>query len=246
MKKLSGDLRKFLTRDHRKITWTFDDFLKALRRELQKMEVDKTIDVNSMTKLHPHLTAAFHIDQTQNSKEQNRIGCGIKNYIKTKDTSRLERSSHRASDCLKYTIVNDRLEVAKRKKLIFHFSEKTTKMDRFLQLNAKENPAESMAESTTQHFTRNATEKRKMKKQQRPQKYNQTSPTPIRARSKKNVATVVNGIKTVKGTFLLDDGSPATFCTLMLAQTFQLASTSPQRVSISPFGSEEKRTDVTT
>ena len=62
MDKLSGDLRRCLARDHRKTTWTIDDFLTALEREQQVREQDKTKEINSMTKLQPHSTAAFNID----------------------------------------------------------------------------------------------------------------------------------------------------------------------------------------
>ena len=54
-------------------------------------------------------------------------------------------------------------------------------MDRLLQLNTNEERAGSAAEGTTQLFTRSASEKRRKTTQRRPKKYNQTSPTPIRA-----------------------------------------------------------------
>ena len=68
MDKLSGDLRRCLSRDHRKTTWTIDDFLTALKRELQVMEQDKPKEINS--NLQPHSTAAFYTDLTQSSRTQ--------------------------------------------------------------------------------------------------------------------------------------------------------------------------------
>ena len=73
MDKLSGHLRRFLARDHRKTTWTIDDFLTALKRELQVMEQDKTKEIYSMTKLQPRSTAVFYTDQTQSSKHNTEL-----------------------------------------------------------------------------------------------------------------------------------------------------------------------------
>ena len=47
------DLRRSLARDHRKTTWTLDDFLTTLRRELQVMEQDKPKEVNFLTNYNP-------------------------------------------------------------------------------------------------------------------------------------------------------------------------------------------------
>ena len=72
MDKLSGDLRRCLDRDHRKTTWTIDDFLTALKRELQVMEQYKTKERNSMTKLQPirlqPFTPTKHKIQENNTK----------------------------------------------------------------------------------------------------------------------------------------------------------------------------------
>ena len=86
MDKLSGDLRRCLARDHRKTTWTIDDFRTALKRELQVMEPDKTKEINSITKLQPRSTAALYTDQT---KFKNTTQNWIRNegLNKTKETS---------------------------------------------------------------------------------------------------------------------------------------------------------------
>ena len=123
MDKLSGDLSRCLARDHRKTTWTIDGFLTALKRELQVMEQDKTKEINSMTKLQPQSTAAFHNDQAQNSRTQNKTRSGTKDYTgRRRQTVECSfcGSSHRASDCPKHINVNDRLELAKRKGLCFN------------------------------------------------------------------------------------------------------------------------------
>ena len=67
---------------------------------------------------------------------------------------------HSASDCLKHTNVNHRLEVAKRKGLCSNWLKKQQNGS-YMLLNAIEDHAETAAESTTEHFTRNASEKEK-------------------------------------------------------------------------------------
>ena len=100
---------------------------------------------------------------------------------------------------------------------------KNTKMDRLLQLNAKEERAGSAAESTTKLFSGKHRRKKFLKT---------------------FMATVAIGNKTVKAAVLLDDGSSDTFCTLNLEQKLQLPTTSHQWLSISYLDRKIKRTNV--
>ena len=115
------------------------------------MEQDRTKKVNSMTELQSYSSAAFCTNQTQSSKRKHREGNETKNYTEQKKRATkcsFSGSSHRASDCLKYANINDRLEVAKHEGLYFNCLG-NTKMDRLLQLNAKEEHAQSAVKSTT-------------------------------------------------------------------------------------------------
>ena len=89
-------------------------------------------------------------------------------------------------------------------------------------------------------------EERRHSEQRRPKKYNQISPTPIRADLKTFMASVANGNKTVKTAVLLDVGSSDTFCTLNLAQKLQLPTASHQRLSFHTLDLKTKPTDATT
>ena len=118
MDKLSGDLRRCLARDHSKTTWKLDDLFTVLKRELQVLEQDKTKEVNKCNPIRqqPFTTTKHKVRK----KKQHRTGYGKKDYTGQKKPAAecsFCGSSHRASDCLKYTNVNDRLEVAERKGL---------------------------------------------------------------------------------------------------------------------------------
>ena len=243
MVKLSGDLRRCLARDHRKTTWTIDDFLTALKRELQVMEQDKTKKMNSITKLQPHSTAAFYTDQTQISRTQHRTGYGKKDYTgqrKPAAECSFCGSSHRASDCPKHNNVNDRLQVAKRKGLCFNCLKKHQDGSSF----AAQCERGTCRKCGGKHHTALHKERigEKNKEDTAKTEEVQTNFTYANQRGilKTFMATVANGNKTVKAAVLLDDGSSDTFCTLNLALKLQLPTTSHQLLSISHFGSEDK------
>ena len=141
MDKLSGDLSRCLPRDYRKTTRTIDDFLKALERELQVMEQDKIKEINSMTKLQTHSSAAFYTDQTQSPRTQHRTACGTKDYTGPKKSAAewfFCGSSHRASDCSKHINVNDR----QTERTLFQLSEKTPRWIVFCSSMRKRNVPE--------------------------------------------------------------------------------------------------------
>ena len=102
--KLSGDLRRSLARDHRKTTWTLDDFLTTLRRELQVMEQDKPKEVNFLTNYNPSReqpsAPTKHKTQQHNTKLDTQRKTTQDKRNQTQKCS-FCGSSHRASDCLK-------------------------------------------------------------------------------------------------------------------------------------------------
>ena len=203
------------------------------------MEQDKTNEINSMTKLRPHSTAAFHTDQTQRSRIQHRTGYGLKDYTgpnKSTGGCSFCGSSHRASDCPKHINVNDRLEVAKRKGLCFNYLQSCIVFCRSMR---KRNVPE-----VRQKASHSSSKRIGEKKKEDTAKTEEVQPNFTYANQsgilKTFMATVANGNKTVKAAVLLDDGTSDTFCTLNLAQKLQLPTTSNQRLSISHFGSEDK------
>ena len=64
MDKLSANLKCCLARDHRKVTWTLEEFLKALKREIQVMELNdfsKKEQLDVQANIH---TASFYTEQS--------------------------------------------------------------------------------------------------------------------------------------------------------------------------------------
>ena len=243
MDKLSGDLKRCLARDHRKTTWTIDDFLRALKRELQFMEQDKTKEINSITKLQPHSTAAFYTDQTQNSRTQHKTGYGTKDYTGQRNPAAecsFCGSSHRASDCPKHINVSDRLEVAKRKGLCFSCLKKHQVGSSF----AAQSEKGTCRKCGGKRHTALHKERIGQKKTEDTAKTEEVQSNVTYANQsgilKTFMATVANGNKTVKAAVLLDDGTSDTFCTLNLAQKPQLPTKYHQRLSFSHFGPEDK------
>ena len=242
MDKLSGDLR-CSARDHRKATWTVDDFLTALKRELQVLEQNKTKEINSMTKLQPHSTAAFFTYQTQSSRTQHKTGYGTKDYTGPKKTAAqcsFCGSSYRASDCPNYINIIDRLGVAKRKAICFNCLKKHRDRSSF----AAQCERGTCRKCSGKHHINLDKEDIGEKKKEDTAKTEEVQSNFTYANQsgiiKTFMATVANGNKTVKAAVLLDDRISDTFCTLNLAQTLQLPTKSHQRLSISHFGSEDK------
>ena len=121
MDTLSANLKCCLARDHRKVTWTLEEFLKALKREIQVMELNdfsKKEQLDVQANIH---TASFYTEQsnlqqvtskTNSFSKQNKQKCPFCNEC------------HRPQECQKYTTITSKLEIAK-KKVMFQLFEKT-------------------------------------------------------------------------------------------------------------------------
>ena len=202
-----------------------------------------------MTKLKTHSTAAFYTDQTKSSRTQQRTGCGTKDYTgpeKSAAVCSFCGSSHRASDCPKHINVNDLLEVAERKGLCFNCLKKHQDGSSF----AAQCKRGTCRECGGKHHTALHKERIGERKNEDTGKTEEVQSNFTYANQsgilKTFMATVAYGNKTVKAEVLMNDRSSDTFRTLNLAQKLQLPTTSRQRLSISHFGSEDDRTNVTT